>query len=99
MQSRGLHGGWTSPAQQNRRWMKREVDIRNYRASHRAAVPSRVRTGICIGLADARWRQEQTSGRGYPESRGQHHRYHRTQVAGHGRLGTGRHRQIDGPDS
>ena len=37
--------------------------------------------------ADAGWRQR-AAGQGYPESRAQHHRCHRTQVAGHGRLGT-----------
>ena len=31
---------------------------------------------------------EQNSGQGYPESRAQHHRCHRTQVAGYGQLGT-----------
>ena len=41
------------------------------------------------GLGDARWRQEQTSGQGYLESRAQHHRCHRIlQVARYGRLGT-----------
>ena len=38
--------------------------------------------------ADTRWRHEQTSGQGYPENRAQHHRHHRIQVAGYGRLGT-----------
>ena len=51
------------------------------------------------GLGDARWRQEQTSGQGHPVGRGQHHRYHRTQVAGYGRLGTARNRQVAGRDS
>ena len=47
--------------------------------------------------ADARWRQEQTSEQGHPESRAQHHRCPRTRVVGNGRLGTGR--QDDGRDS
>ena len=51
------------------------------------------------GLGDARWRQEQTSGQRHPVGRGQHHRYHRTQVAGYGRLGTARNRQVAGRDS
>ena len=47
-----------------------------------------VGTGDVPAAADARWEQEQTSGQGYPEIRAQHHRCHRTQVAGYGRLGT-----------
>ena len=37
----------------------------------------------------------------YTEGRAQHHRCHRTQVAGYGRLGTGRNRQdvwVETPD-
>ena len=37
--------------------------------------------------------------KGNPEGRGQHHRYRRTQVAGHGRLGIARNRQVAGRDS
>ena len=47
-----------------------------------------VGTSDVLAAADARWRQEQISGQGYPESRAQHHRCLRTQVAGYGRLGT-----------